>query len=120
VSKGDTPDSHGWIDILDQGALLTLNAKTGWREVEIGRGSTDQTCPLHAVKQLLHFAKISFGPIFVGTSRDGKKALETRLNDKHVARLIKQTVLDAGIRADLPEKERLALFSGHSLRGSSQ
>jgi integrase len=33
-----------------------------------------------------------------------------------VARLIKRTVLDAGIRADLPEKERLALFSGHSLR----
>ncbi len=50
-------------------------------------------------------------------SRDGKRALEARLSDKHVARLIKQTVLDAGIRADLPEKaERLALFSGHSLR----
>jgi integrase len=66
--------------------------------------------------QWLHFAKIDFGPIFVGTSRDGKKALETRLNDKHVARLIKRTVLDAGIRSDLPEKDRLALFSGHSLR----
>ena len=25
-------------------------------------------------------------------------------------------MLDAGIRSDLPEKERLALFSGHSLR----
>ena len=64
----------------------------------------------------LHFAKIDFGPVFVRTSRDGRKALETRLNDKHVARLIKRTVLDASIRSDLPEKERLALFSGHSLR----
>jgi len=52
----------------------------------------------------------------VRTSRDGKKALEARLSDKHVARLIKQTVLNAGIRSELPEKERLALFSGHSLR----
>ncbi|MEY8879842.1 tyrosine-type recombinase/integrase [Donghicola sp. XS_ASV15] len=114
--KDDTPDTGGWIEILDKGALLELNAKTGWREVEIGRGSSDQTCPVHALEQWLHFAKIDFGPVFVGTSRDGKKALETRLNDKHVARLIKRCVLDAGIRADLPEKDRLALFSGHSLR----
>ena len=116
MHKDDTPDSGGWIEIVDEGALLTLNAKTGWREVEIGRGSKDQTCPVHALEHWLHFAKIDFGPIFVGTSRDGKKALETRLNDKHVARLIKRTVLDAGIRSDLPEKDRLALFSGHSLR----
>lgn len=116
VHKDDTPDSGGWIRIFDMGALLTLNAKTGWREVEIGRGSNDQTCPVHALEQWLHFAKIDFGPVFVRTSRDGTKALEARLSDKHVARLIKQTVLDAGIRSDLPEKERLALFSGHSLR----
>ncbi|WP_323783554.1 tyrosine-type recombinase/integrase [Leisingera sp.] len=116
VNKDDTPDSGGWIEILEEGALLTLNAKTGWREVEIGHGSSDQTCPVRALKQWLHFAKINFGSVFVRTSRDGAKALEARLNDKHVARLIKRTVLDAGIRAELPEKERLALFSGHSLR----
>src|SRR6056297_195796 len=86
LHKDDTPDSGGWIEILDDGAVLTLNGKTG------------------------------FGPIFVGTSRDGKRALEARLNDKHVARLIKRCVLDAGIRSDLPERARLALFSGHSLR----
>lgn len=116
VRKDDTPDSGGWIEILEEGVLLTLNAKTGWREVEIGRGSTEQTCPVHALEQWLHFAKIGFGPVFVRTSRDGTSALKARLSDKHVARLIKQTVLDAGIRSDLPEKERLALFSGHSLR----
>lgn len=116
VHKDDTPDSGGWVDITDEGALLTLNAKTGWREVEIGRGSSNQTCPVHALEKWLYFARIDFGPLFVRTSRDGKKARPARLSDKHVARLIKQTVLDAGIRSDLPEKERLALFSGHSLR----
>lgn len=114
--KDDTPDSGGWIEILKDGAVLTLNAKTGWREVEIGRGSSEQTCPVHALEQWLHFARIDFGPIFVRTSRDGKKALEARLSDKHVARLIKATVLKSGIRSNLTEAERLALFSGHSLR----
>jgi integrase len=116
VHKDDTPDSRGWIEVLDDGALLTLNAKTGWHEVEIGRGSSDQTCPVYALEQWLHFAKIDFGPIFRRTSRDNKRTLNARLSDKHVARLIKQTVLDAGIRSELSEKERLALFSGHSLR----
>jgi integrase len=114
--KDDTPDSVGWVQIEDDGAVLFLRGKTGWREVEIGRGSTNQTCPVHALEQWLHFAKIGFGPLFVRISRDGRKALDARLSDKHVARLIKKTVLDAGIRSELPERERLALFSGHSLR----
>ncbi|WP_226561629.1 tyrosine-type recombinase/integrase [Salipiger thiooxidans] len=116
VHRDDTPDSGGWIELLKDGTLLTLNAKTGWREVEIGRGSTEQSCPVHALEQWLHFARIDFGPVFVRTSRDGKRALDRRLSDKHVARLIKATVLKSGIRSDLPEQDRLALFSGHSLR----
>lgn len=115
-SKDDTPDSGGWVEIFEDGAILTINAKTGWREVEIGRGSSEQTCPVHALSQWLQFAKIDFGPVFVRISRDGKHALPDRLSDKHVARLIKHTVLKSGIRTDLAEKDRLALFSGHSLR----
>jgi integrase len=114
--KDDTPDTRGWVEILDEGALLTLNAKTGWREVEIGRGSGEQTCPVHALEQWLQFAKIDFGPVFRRTSRNGKRALDARLSDRHVARLIKQTVLRSGIRPDLPEKDRISLYSGHSLR----
>lgn len=114
--KDDTADSGGWVDILEAGAILTLRGKTGWREVEIARGSSDQTCPVHALSQWLHFAKINFGPVFVGISRDGVRPSETRLNDKHVARLIKSCARDAGLRPDLPEAERLRLFSGHSLR----
>jgi site-specific recombinase XerD len=49
VHKDDTPDSGGWIEFFDKGTLLTLNAKTGWREVEIGRCSKDKTCPIHAL-----------------------------------------------------------------------
>jgi integrase len=116
VHKDDTPDSGGWIEIEEKGALLTLNAKTGWREVEIGRGSSDQSCPVLALEQWLHFSKIDFGPVFQRVTRDDLKAMGARLSDKHVARLIKRTVLDAGIRGDLPEAECLALFSGHSLR----
>ena len=116
MHKDDTPDSGGWIEVEKEGALLTLNAKTGWREVEIGRGSSNQTCPVHALEQWLHFAKIDFGPVFQRITRDDQRAIGARLSDKHVARLIKRTVLDAGIRGDLPEAECLALFSGHSLR----
>ncbi len=114
--RDDTQTGRGWVEISPEGALLILNAKTGWREVAVGRGSGPQSCPVHALETWLSFAKIEFGPLFVRTSRDGKRALDARLSDKHVARLIKQTVRDAGLRPDLPEPARLALFSGHSLR----
>jgi integrase len=114
--KNDTSESGGWVEIEKDGAILFLRGKTGWREVEVGRGSYEETCPVHALERWLHFAKIDFGPLFRRTTRDSKRALDARLSDKHVARLIKRTVLDAGIRSDLPEKERLVLFSGHSLR----
>jgi hypothetical protein len=44
--------------------------------------------------------------------------LDAQQSDKHVAQLIKQTVLAAGLRSDLPKKQRLALFSGQSLRAA--
>ena len=112
----DTRTSAGWVEIEKPGAVLTLATSTGWRDVEIGRGSARRTCPVHALEQWLHFAGIERGPVFVRTSRDGQQALDTRLSDKHVVRLIKATVLRSGIRADLPETERLALFAGQSLR----
>ena len=114
--KDDTPDSGGWVEVLEEGLLITLRGKTGWREVEIARGSADQTCPVHALSQWLHYSGIGFGPIFVAVGRDGRKASGERLSDKHVARLVKACVRDAGLRPDLPEAERLRLYSGHSLR----
>ncbi|MFC3839523.1 tyrosine-type recombinase/integrase [Paracoccus rhizosphaerae] len=114
--RDDTLDAGGWVEILAGGLLVTLRGKTGWREVEIARGSTERTCPVQALEQWLHYARITFGPLFVAVSRDGRTATSRRLGDKHVARLVKQTVRDAGLRPDLPEAERLRLYSGHSLR----
>ena len=114
--KDDTPDSGGWVEMLEGGVLLTLRGKTGWREVEIARGSSEQTCPVHALSQWFHYARIDFGPLFVAVSRNGLKATSERLSDKHVARLIKQTVENAGLRPELSQTDRLRLFSGHSLR----
>ncbi|MBL4766438.1 MAG: tyrosine-type recombinase/integrase [Rhodobacteraceae bacterium] len=116
INRDDTDDGKGCIAIEERGLILTFRGKTGWREVEIGRGSTNATCPVHALEQYLHYSKIDFGPLFQRVTRDDRKVTGDRLSDKHVARLIKKTVRDAGIRSDLPEKERLALFSGHSLR----
>lgn len=116
VAKDQTDDSGGWIEVLDDGAVLFIKGKTGWREVEIGKGSTDATCPLHALEQWLHYSKISHGQIFRPVTGNHSSVKAERISDKHVARLIKKCVLEAGIRTDLPEKERLALYSGHSLR----
>ena len=114
--KDDTPTSGGWVDILEDGALLTLRGKTGWREVEIARGSTCHTCPVHALEEWLHYARIDFGPLFVAVSRNGRKATADRLSDKHVARLVKRCAAEAGLCPELPVEERRRLYSGHSLR----
>jgi integrase len=54
--------------------------------------------------------------VFRRVSRDGGRALAERLSDKHVARLVQDTALAAGIRGDLPEGARRARFAGHSPR----
>ncbi|WP_282026254.1 tyrosine-type recombinase/integrase [Limimaricola cinnabarinus] len=114
--KDDTIEGAGWIEILEAGALVTLRGKTGWRAVEIARSSSKVTCPVHALECWLPFAKIEVGPLFTVVSRDGARALERRLSDRHVARLVQRTALAAGLRSDLPETEHRALFAGHSLR----
>jgi len=114
--KDDTAESLGWVEIHDTHAVIILRGKSGLREVRIGRARSEQICPVHALEQWLHYARIGRGPVFVAVSRDGQRPLERRLNDKHVVRLIKQTVLAAGLRPELPEAERLRLYAGHSLR----
>jgi len=111
-----TRDGTGWTEILDDGILVTLRGKTGWREVEIGRGSRDLSCPIVALEAWLRFASIAHGPLFRRVFADGKTVDSERLADKHVARLVKRTALAAGVRGDLAEGERARKFSGHSLR----
>lgn len=116
VGRGQTEDGRGWIEILEKGLLVTLRGKTGWREIEVGRGSADATCPVVALETWLKLARIAHGPLFRRVTGQGKKVGTERLNDQEVARLVKRTALAAGVRGDLPEGERGKLFAGHSLR----
>ena len=93
----------GWVEFFADGLLLTLRGKTGWREVEIGRGSSEATCPVSALETWLKFARIERGPLFRKVLPDGKRVGAEPLTDKHVARLVKRTALAAGVRGDLSE-----------------
>ena len=49
---GQTEDGSGWIEIFPEGALLTIRGKTGWRDVEIGRGSRSRHLPGRPARNL--------------------------------------------------------------------
>lgn len=116
VGRDHTEDGRGWIEILDKGMIVNLRGKTGWREIEVGRGSSDATCPVVALQTWLKLSKIGHGPLFRRVTGEGKSVGPDRLNDRQVARLVKQTAVGAGVRGDLAESERAEKFSGHSLR----
>jgi integrase len=120
LGPNQTAGGTGWIEILDQGALIHVRGKIGWREVEIGRGSSDRSCPVAALETWLKFACIAHGPLFRHLAKGGNTVGSDRLTDRHVARLVKRTALAAGIHSsgggDLGEAERAQRFSGHSLR----
>ncbi len=117
VGRDQTGDGSGWIEVFPgKGVLVTLRGKTGWREVEVGRGSADATCPVVALQTWLKLAKIGHGPLFRRVTGQGKNVGPERLNAQEVARLVKRTALAAGVRGDLAEGERGRLFAGHSLR----
>ncbi|MDQ0348635.1 site-specific integrase [Ancylobacter vacuolatus] len=116
LGREQTPDGRGWVEILDKGMVVTLRGKTGWREVEIGRGSSDATCPVVALKTWLQLARIGHGPLFRRVTGGGTNVGAERLNDREIARLVKRAALAAGVRGDLSEGEREGKFAGHSLR----
>ncbi|MFY9656728.1 MAG: tyrosine-type recombinase/integrase [Methylocystis sp.] len=111
-----TEDGAGWVEIMDGGALLQISGKTGWREVEIGRGSRPDTCPVALLETWMRLGRISHGPVFRPIARKNGGVSAERLSDKHVARLVQKCALAAGIRGDLTEGERKRAFGGHSLR----
>jgi integrase len=59
-----TEEGAGWIEFLDRGILIRVRGKTGWREVEIGRGSNELTCPVVALQTWLKLGRIAHGPLF--------------------------------------------------------
>ena len=127
----ETQDGDGWIEILpagasgsagasgqsgDGGLLLTIRGKTGWRQVEVGRGSSERTCPVAALETWLKLGRIAHGPVFRRLAQANGGVAAERLSDKHVARLVQKTAMAAGIRGDLAEGARRLAFAGHSLR----
>ncbi len=116
VGRDQTKDSRGWVEIFDKGMVVTVRGKRGWREVEIGRGSSDATCPVVALQTWLNLARIAHGPLFRRVTGQGKDIGPDRLLDQEVARLVKKAASAAGVRPDLSEAERAEKFSGHSLR----
>jgi hypothetical protein len=96
--------------------LLTINGKTGWREVEIGRGSRPDTCPVVLLETWMRLGRIAHGPLFRPIARKNGGVSSERLTDKHVARLVRKTALAAGIRGDLSEGERKRLWRPFAAR----
>jgi integrase len=111
-----TEEGSGWIELFPEGALLTIRGKTGWRDVEIGRGSRPDTCPVALLETWLRLGRISHGPLFRPIARKNGGVSGERLTDKHVVRLVKRCALAAGLRGDLTEGDRRLAFGGHSLR----
>ena len=111
-----TEDGSGWVELFPEGALLTIRGKTGWRDVEIGRGSRPDTCPVALLETWLRLGRIGHGPLFRPIARKNGGVAGERLTDKHVVRLVKTCALAAGLRGDLSEGERRLAFGGHSLR----
>ena len=113
MSRDNLLEGSGWPEFFD-GVLLTVRGKTGWREVEVGRGSSERTCPVAALEAWLKFARIARGPVFRAVL--GREVGSEKLNDRHIARLVKRLAAAAGVRGDLSERERQEKFAGHSLR----
>ena len=121
---GQSEDGAGWMEIFpkgedpnnDGGVLLQISGKTGWREVEIGRGSRPDTCPVALLETWMRLGRIAHGPLFRPIARKNGGVSAERLSDKHVAQLVQRCAMKAGIRGDLTEGERKKAFGGHSLR----
>ncbi|MBV7407348.1 integrase [Maritimibacter sp. DP1N21-5] len=105
-------DARGHVKVQATHVTLILPGSTR----DIPCAAKPDLCPQRALALWLRFSRIDSGPLFRRCSRDGTRALEGRLNDRHVARLIKRCAVAAGLRPDLSDAETRAQFSGLSLR----
>lgn len=109
-------DCTGWIEWHGEQLLIITRGKRGrWREVPVGPGTSDWTCPVTALRRWLTEARIVCGPVFRPIAPNGAIGAGP-LAAKQVLYLVQQTALAAGVRSDLPEAERLRLWGAHSLR----
>ena len=118
-SEADRAGGTGWIaEIVAGGMLLVLRGKTGWREVEIAR--CDGLCPVASVEAWLVAAGIATGPVFRAFDKSRRRVTGDRLTAEMVAHAVKSAVRRSRIREDeMPLKDRVAAFAGHSLRATA-
>ena len=95
--------SGGWIEFFDDGLLLTLRGKTGWREVEIGRGSSEATCPVVALANL---AQVCADFCRAAVPAGGWRKSRPRPPDRQARRPAGQTYRARGRRARRPHRGR--------------
>ncbi len=106
AAPNKTEDGSGWIEITpgaEGGALLTIQGKTGWREVEVGRGAREDTCPVALLETWMRMGRVHSGPLFRAIARRNGGVSAERLTDRHVARLVQKCALAAGLRPELTE-----------------
>ena len=122
---GQSEDGSGWIEIYpagedphnDGGVLLQISGKTGWREVEIGRGSTPRNLPRRAARNLDAARSHQSRARCSGRSRARTAASRPSGSPTSMSRdSSRRCAMQAGIRGDLTEGERKRAFGGHSLR----
>ena len=116
VKHDQSEDRIGSVEVLNEGMVITFQTKRGWREIEIGRGSSQLTCPVAAVENWMRFARITHGPLFRRVRGRGRDVGKDRLNDKEVARLIKRTASAAGIGVGLGSTDSGLRFHTQTLR----
>ena len=110
------PDALGAVAIVPEGITLTLYDADGEDRIIIGRGNSEATCPVNAVERWIRFARIEDGPLFRRIGRDGRTVAGTRLADKHVARLVRQTARAAGFEIGRADDGRTGAFGADPLR----
>ena len=74
-----TEEGAGWIEILDPGVIIRVRGKTGWREVEVGRGTSDVTCRLQPLRPGSSSPASLTGRCSGGSRRAGKRPAPTGL-----------------------------------------
>ncbi|OCJ54154.1 hypothetical protein [Agrobacterium rubi] len=100
------------MDHRDLASTVNIRGETGWREVEIRRGSSNATCPIFSVKTWLKLARIAHGALFHRVMGQGKAFGADQLNDKQVARLVKMAAIEASVHSDLVEHADGTLLAG--------
>jgi len=102
---------QGDVSIADEGLVLTIRrgktlAPGESRLVGIPKGPREEADPVRAFRTWWRLLPDEWGPLFRSVGPGGQVS-RRRLDDKHVARLVKRVAARAGLEGD---------YSGHSLR----